>query len=68
MQKSILSINDKEYLFGTKQIFVNNTFPDLKIAIEQRSEGKSWQEISDSLKVSKYSLSEYFSFEIEFDF
>ena len=30
----ILSINNKEYLFGTKQIFVNNTFPDLKIAIE----------------------------------
>ena len=37
------------------------TDKDLKIAIEQRSEGKSWQEISDSLKVSKYSLSEYFS-------
>ncbi|MGM9858481.1 MAG: NAD(+) synthase [Bacilli bacterium] len=30
----LLSINNKEYLFGTKQIFVNQIFPDLKIAIE----------------------------------
>lgn len=37
------------------------TDKDLKIAIEQRSEGKSWQEISDFLKVSKSSLSKYFS-------
>ena len=30
----IISLNDKEYLFGTKQLFVNKSFPDLKICIE----------------------------------